>query len=253
MAGKREIKAGKAFIELAVTGLEAVKKRLQSFGKSVSAVGKKLAVIGTAATAATAVAVASYMQQGDALDKMSQRTGANVEWLSEMAFAAQQSGASIEDVEASLKGMNKGFAEATRGEGEFLKGLKMLGLTVKDVANMSVPERFEFLSKKIAGIEDPAQRAKAAMLLFTEAGTKLLPMVGSIKQLREEAAALGLTISTEDATAAAELTDAWGRLTAMFKMFLFQIGAAVGPTLKDIADKVKVVFAAVLKCITRSA
>lgn len=253
-ASAKDIKAGKAYIELTTKdriqkGLNAAKKKLTAFSSGVASLGKKFMIAGTAAAGMAGVATAAFMKQGDELEKMSARTGASVEWLSQMKFAAQQSGAAISDIEASIKGMNKGFAEAQRGEGEFLKGIKMIGVSLKTLAPMSPAERFEYLSEKIAGIKDPAQKAKVAMLLFSEAGTKLLPMVGSIKELRAEAEKLGLTMSKEDATAAAELTDAWGRLTAMFKMFLFQIGASLAPTLKDIAEKVKVVFSAILKWV----
>lgn len=254
MAGAKEIRAGKAYIELTSVnniqkGLNAAKKQLQDFGKSVAAIGAKIAGIGTAVLGLGGVAVSQFMSMGDQLDKMSQRTGLTVEELSELKFACQQSGASVEDLEAAVKGMNKGFAEAKRGEGEFLKGLKMLGLTVKDVEKMTVAERFQFLSDKITGVVDPAQKAKLAMLFFTEAGTKLLPLVGSIRELREEAQKLGLTISGDSAKAAAELTDAWGRLTAMFKVFVFEVGAALAPMLKEIADSVKVVATAILNWI----
>lgn len=254
MASGKEIKAGKAYVELTAKdkiskGLEAAKKKLHAFGSSVSAVGKRIMLIGGAAAAAATIAVAAFMGVGDSLDKMSGRTGASVEWLSEMKFAAQQSGAAIEDLEAALKGMNNGFAEAKKGEGEFLKGLKMIGVSMKDIQNMSVDERFEYLSEKIAGIQDPAMKAKVAMLLFSEAGLKLLPMLGSIKELRKEAAALGLTISGKSAKGAADLSDAWGRLAAMFKVFLFEVGAALAPMLQDVAAKVQTVFSAVLKWV----
>lgn len=253
-ASAKNIKAGKAYIELTTKdkiekGLNAAKKKLTAFCSGVASLGKKFIVAGTAAAGMAGIATAAFMRQGDELDKMSARTGATVEWLSQMKFAAQQSGAGIADIEASIKGMNKGFAEAQRGEGEFLKGIKMLGVSLKTLTPMTTAERFEYLSEKIAGIKDPAQKAKVAMLLFTEVGTKLLPMVGSIKELRAEAEKLGLTMTKEDATAAAELTDAWGRLTAMFKMFMFQVGAALAPTLKNIADKVKIVSTAVLKWV----
>lgn len=254
MATGKEIRAGKAYIELTTKdkitkGLEAAKKKLEAFGSSVSALGKKIALAGVAAAGLAGVCVASFMKAGDALDKMSSRTGASVEWLSEMKFAAEQSGAALSGVESALKNLNKGFTEAKSGQGEFLKGLKMIGVSLKDLSGMTTAERFEYLSEKIAGIKDPATKARVAMLLFGDSGTKLLPMVGSIKALREEAKKLGLTISKEDATAAAELTDAWGRLTSMFKVFMFQIGTALAPTLKDIAEKVQIVFTAILNWV----
>lgn len=254
MAGSREIRAGKAYIELSVkdkmiAGLKAAQKRLNAFGTAVTAVGKKLLAVGLAATAALTAAIVPFMKMGDQLDKMSQRTGASVEWLSQMKFAAQQSGASIEDLETALRGMNKGFGDATRGQGEFLKGLNLVGISMSELENLNTEERFERLAAAVDAIQDPAVKARTAMQLFSESGAKLLPMLGSVRELRDEAAALGLTMSGESATAAAKLTDAWGRLTSVFKTFLFEVGAALAPALTDIAGKVKDVASAVLKWV----
>jgi len=50
---------------------------------------------------------------------------------------------------------------------------------------------------------------------------------------------LGIVMSEEDATAAAELTDAWTRLTSSLKMLAVQVGAALAPKLRELADWVR--------------
>jgi hypothetical protein len=75
--------------------LENAKKKLHTFGSSVSAIGKKIVGVGAVVGGALTATAAYFTSVGDKFDKMSGRTGASVEWLSQMAFAAQQSGTSI--------------------------------------------------------------------------------------------------------------------------------------------------------------
>ena len=58
------------------------------------------AQVNSAAAAIGGVALRAFMNTGDELDKMRQRTGFSVEALSELRHAADQSGSSIEDLEA---------------------------------------------------------------------------------------------------------------------------------------------------------
>ena len=53
----------------------------------------------------------------------------------------------------------------------------------------------------------------------------------------EEAKRLGLVMSTEDATAAAALTDAWTRLTSSLKMAVVRVGGALAPMLTELAER----------------
>ena len=65
---------------------------------AVKTAAKGLAVGGAIALAGFAAgAVKSFLDTGEALDKMAKRTGFTVESLGELKFAAEQSGASIDD------------------------------------------------------------------------------------------------------------------------------------------------------------
>lgn len=243
-----EIRAGRAYIQLTAKdkltkGLQNAKRKLMNFSKSVSELGNKLIKIGSVVGGALMATSAYFMKAGDSFDKMSGRTGASVEWLSQMAFAAQQSGASIQAVEDAVKQMNKRFGQALRGQGEMLKGLQMLGMTAKDLQGLSPQVMFEIIADQISMVKNEAQRTKIIDSMFGGGANKLQNLFGrirgNIKSLREQARKLGLTISTEDAKKAAELADAWGRLVAMGKMFIYRVGGVLAPTLKRIADGVK--------------
>src|SRR5690606_37929866 len=72
--------------------------------------------------------------------------------------------------------------------------------------------------------------------------TQLLPLfergAKGIEELQEQARRLGLTMSSEDAKAAEDFTDALDRLWKVVKMGIFRIGAALAPVLQQLADTI---------------
>ena len=84
MADTRGIRAGRAFVELGVSdklsaGLKAAQKKLEAFGAGLRSIGTKMAGIGVAAITALLGTAKVFSDSGDALDKMSARTGVSVE------------------------------------------------------------------------------------------------------------------------------------------------------------------------------
>jgi hypothetical protein len=92
------IRAGAAYVELAIKdsrlikGLDAASKKLKAFGASVAGLGSWLVALGGAALAPVTGMVNHFKDAGDALNKMAARTGVSTEALSELGFAAEQSG-----------------------------------------------------------------------------------------------------------------------------------------------------------------
>jgi hypothetical protein len=89
----------------------------------------------------------------------------------------------------------------------------------------------------ISGLKSDTEKAAVAEEFFGRAGRELLPvlMQGSagIAELQQRARELGLTLTNEDAVAAAELDDALGSLWSQVKALGLQVGAAVAGPLKD--------------------
>ena len=244
MAGKGT-EAGKAFVTLGLNA-DSLEKGLKKAGDKVGAMGKRVAVAGAAVAGAGAAvlapllaATANFAKMGDDLDKMSARTGVGVTALSELAFAAEQSGASVQDVEKAFKGMSSALYDAGKGSTMPIEALADLGMTLDDLEGMSPEEQFMKLSGALAGVEDMSTRAALAQKLFGRAGRQLLPMLANgtqgISDLREEAKELGRSMSGEDASAAAEYTDAMNRVSSVWKGLKQQVGAALAPALAEVA------------------
>lgn len=243
MSSSTAIRAGRAFVELFTedgkfqAGLARAQARLKSFASSAGAMGASLAAAGGVITAPFAAAAGVFQQTGDALHKMAQRTGASVEALSQLKFAAGQSGSSLEAIERGLKKMSTVIDAARRGSDTASESLDRLGLTVADLAARRPEQQLELFADALARIKDPTLRATAAMQIFGEEGTQLLPLLAGgargIQQLRQQADELGLTMSTSSANAAADFGDALGELQGQLQALTFAIGGAVASGLTD--------------------
>jgi hypothetical protein len=232
MAGANDIRAGRAFVEAYLDktkldrGLRAVSSQLKAFGAGISSLGKRFAALGTGIVTPLLAATKSFMTIGNQLDKMAARTGMSTNALSELGFAAEQSGASIEEIEKSVRRMQKAIGAASDGPLKALQG-------------MAPEDQFMAIAEGINSISDPTAKAAKAMEIFGRSGTMLLPMLGDIKALREEAKRLGLSIGPEQAKQAAELEDAWNRAKRSFGAIAVAIGSTLAPMLTGLADKIK--------------
>ncbi|MDR2169443.1 MAG: hypothetical protein LBP59_04805 [Planctomycetaceae bacterium] len=251
------IRAGAAFVELfaddskLVKSLRStsakIKKWATSAQKSLQAFGKNLMSYGTKGFAVTGTllgglfgASKSFADEGDKFEKMAYRTGMASDALSELGYAAQLCGSDIETVEASVHKMQTLLAEAAKGSQGAKDKLAALGLAYADLEKLSPEEQFTLLIKKLADIKNDGQRAALTMQIFGESATKLLPMIDagaeSIDAMRAEARKLGISMSSENAKAAANFTDALTRLYSLLKGITNHIGAALAPELTRLVN-----------------
>ncbi len=240
------IRAGRAFVELfaddskLVRGLKRASSKLKAFGESVRNMGLKIAGLGTAIATPLLASTKVFAKMGDDLAKMSARTGFTVETLSELGFAADLSGASMEVLENGIRKMQRTLVDAATGMASAQEALAMLGLTVADLDQLSPDQQFKLIADRLAQIEDPTLRAAAAMKIFGQSGTKLLPMLSGgaagIEELQKQARKLGLTMSNEDARAAEKFADAMDVLWKVIKQGVFVVGSALVPVLSQVAQ-----------------
>jgi len=246
MASAAGIRAGAAYVELFVKdnrltrGLAAAAAKLKAFGAGITGIGTQLLGIGGALATPFALAAKLFADMGSDLIDMSQRTGVSVEALSELGFAAEQSGADMETLEAGLRKMQKFVVEAADGSQQARDALEKLNLTVADLKALAPDDQFKLIADKLAKIENPTLRAALAMDIFGKSGTRLLPLMidgaDGIEKLQEKARKLGLTISTEDAAAAEEFGDTLDVLWKVIKRGVFSVGAALVPSLMELAN-----------------
>src|SRR4029453_14797165 len=116
------IKAAKKEAKEFEKSIRPSKELLEDMGKSMTVAG--VAIVGS--LTAMAKAAADY---GDKLLDASKRTGASVGELSKLKFAAEQSGASFDDVSAGLRILAKNAEQAASGAKAQALAFKELGIT----------------------------------------------------------------------------------------------------------------------------
>jgi hypothetical protein len=159
-----------------------------SFGKiglaaGVAGVAVKAGMMAVeAATAAASAVVAGFGQAidlGGQLTDLSARTGESAGSLLVLQRAFENTGVGAEKVGPSLNKLQKFMAEAAAGGAEQSATLNALGLSMTDLAGKTPTQQMEVLAKKIAGISDPAERARASMEVFGKSGGELLPLLNN--------------------------------------------------------------------------
>jgi hypothetical protein len=173
---------------------------------------------------------------GSKIYDMSKRTGISAEKLTEMGYAASQTGTDLDTFEGVIKRMQKsiqGIADETEGT---TGSLDKLGISFADLANKSPDQQFEVIAAALNGITDPAKKAAAAMSVFGKSGTAILPMIDELDSLQAHARELGIVMSTDDAKAADKFGDTLNDLWSQFKRINFIVGEAIAKTLQPYAD-----------------
>lgn len=251
------IEAGKAFVKVDVD-LSQLKKKLsqidasfKELGGKISGIGSGIAKVGAATTAIGTAALGGivalstrFAGLGDILSKAHDRTGIAASSLSELGYAAEQSGTDLGTVEKAVSKMQRGIIEASEGSKMIAESFGALGLSAEQLKKLSPEDQFLAVGKAIGEIKDPTERAARAMQIFGKSGTQLLPMlISDIEELRQEARDLGLVISDEDAVNATNLGDAFDRVKKSLGGIATQLGAAIAVPFTHIANTIAKIVA----------
>jgi len=242
MADSGAIRAGRAFVELftddvkLTAGLAKVQAKFGAWGKGISAMGKKAIASGMALAAPLLAASKIYAAMGAEMAEASAKTGVSVEALSNLKYAAEQSGVSMEGLETGLKKMSKALYSAAQGSPQATRSLRELGLKIEDLKSLKPDEQFVTIAEALSKVENPTKKSALSMQLFGKAGADLIPLMeggaAGINTMVRRAQELGLTMSTEDATAAKEFSQRLDDLWNVAKMATFTIGGALAPVLR---------------------
>jgi hypothetical protein len=226
---------------------------VKGFASSIGSMGGKLAAltgigaIVTGGIAALGAAIGSAMEikgQFEAIDqlaKLSDRMGIATESFVGLQHAADLSGVSSEELTGGLEKMLKTLGDASDPTSTAAESIRALGLDAAALAKQSPDEAFKSIAQNISEIQDPVQRAAAAMDIFGKAGQSLLPVLmtgkDGLNAATEEAAKLGLTFSRIDAAKVEGANDAISRLKATFVGLARTAAIAIAPVVQWGADK----------------
>jgi hypothetical protein len=218
MASAKDVRAGGAFWELFAktekldAALNKSLAKVQALGKSLFATGQDMLRTGIVIAAPLAFAVRTFSDMGSELVDLADRTGLTTTELQELAFAAGQTGASMQELENGLRFMQRaGF----QGIGDL-----------------------ERIADTIANTGDAAQRTQLAIEIFGRAGTRMLPLLmngaAGIRQLREEAHRLGFVLDDATVRSAERFGDEMAVIWQQLKLLTFTIGSSLAPAIQNL-------------------
>jgi lambda family phage tail tape measure protein len=160
-----------------VRGIDGATKKLEQFGDAAETYGK------IAATALVAASVAALKYADDVVD-LAKANDVAVGSVLKLRNALQDNGGQADNAAKMLSSF-VGFVDKTaEGSYEAQQTMSRLGVTLKDVGNLSIDELQNKLIKSLANVEDPITRNAMAMEVFGKAA-KGVDFVGMAKSLSE--------------------------------------------------------------------
>lgn len=190
--------------------------QLDQFSKKAEDVMKTIA--GYWAVQALQNFVTNAAKAMDEIGKNAKFLGITTDALQELRYAAEKSGLSIDGLEDALKELQIRAVDALSGSGEAFESFDKLGVKTTDVAG-KIKEPLDLLvevADQLKELPTHAERLWVVDSMFGDEGAKMLMMMhngsAGLRTLREEARALGLTISTEGITKAGQFSQALHRI-----------------------------------------
>jgi len=212
-------------------GVQQAQNRMQQFGRRMQVVGAAISAVGTG----VALAVRGQVNSIDELAKAALRAGLSVEALSQLQYAAELSDVSLSDLQGSMQRVSRAMVEDA-------SVFEAAGIAVRDAAGEMRPvmDVFEDIADRLAAMPEGAERTALAIDLMGRSGANLIPLMAggsaAIREMRDEADRLGLTISAETAASAQLFNDNVTRLTRTLTGFARQITAELLPVIEGMSE-----------------
>lgn len=221
-------------------------KRVEKGMNRIEGIMKRASAALGAYLGARAIAslVASTSAAASELADMSQRTGVAANALAGLRFAAEQSGASFQNLQRGLKNISERASEVAAGIDRYKKQYERFGISLVDASGNArqADEILKDIADRLASMPDSAAKMEAAMkLVGVEAGPRLLPMLNrgreGLEEFQREAERLGLAMGNETIRALADFDSAMNRLRIASQSTGRAIVAGFAMPLQGIAER----------------
>jgi hypothetical protein len=168
------------------------------------------------------------------LSDLSDRVGVSAGFLQEMQFAAEQTGASLEDVTASIEKLSVARAQALAGSETKMNAFKLLGISADDLKTLRSEDLFTKIGDTIKNAPNPQNLLAPFREIAGKGAGALIPaMIEGLQDTAQKARELGLVMNDN---VVASLDDAADRIDTLKAGFTVLIGTIIseagGPLFK---------------------
>lgn len=190
------------------------------------------------------VTIGDTIRFGDQMDKMSRRTGITVETLSELNFAAQQSGTNIQAVEQGYARISRVILDAELGLKSAHDVFDQLNIDWRELRELDPAARLERIADAFAAL--PSEERVGVARLLGRQIQALLPLLDGgakgLRDLRQEARDTGNVMDRATAEAAAKAADEFNRLRNQVTGLSREIGTDLLPQITGLIDAGNTLF-----------
>lgn len=231
-------KSGVRETESGLKGL--AKKAKRTFDGFNKAAGRAATAMIALAGAGFGAAIKSNLALADQMQKLNLRLGVSTEALSQMKFAAEQSGIQFNTLTMAMQRAQRRIAEASKGTGEAKDALRELGLSAQALNQMSPDQQLMAISDAMTQLGDSGDKTRLAMKLFDSEGVAMIQMLGggsaAVRELMAEADKLGLTLNNKTAQGAAQANDAINRFKSAIHGAALEAVTNLSPVITEVAN-----------------
>lgn len=206
-----------------VRGVEAASRKLEQFEQ---AVGK----YGAAAAAALTAASFAALRYADEMVDVAKANDVAVDSVVKLSNALALSGGKAEDVSKIFASFSNFVDKASDGSLEAQKSFAKIGVSLKDLGQLSSTELFDKTVRALAAIEDPITRNAKAMEMLGKAakGVDIRELLAQMEQ--------GKDIADEQAKSLEKAAEVYDLITKSGRQFMLMLATELGTPLKATID-----------------
>ncbi|GIX11604.1 phage tail tape measure protein [Elioraea sp.] len=253
--------ARRFLIRLSVDGAQQVRGELAQLGEQgdrafqrivsgAQGASRALSLLGPAISALSVGALANFVRRAvDAvggLGELADQVGVSTDALQAYRFAATEVGLRNEDLDRGLAALTRRIADAATSGGEAETAFRRIGVAFLDASgNARATEGvLADIADRIAGIENPAERARIATEIFGDRlGQRLIPFLAGgregLERLTAEALRFGQIADADLIVAADRASDRIAKLNETFGRLATNLFARVAPALEAAAANIE--------------
>jgi hypothetical protein len=183
----------------------------------------------------------NFIDTGDELALLSDKTGIAVEKLSALKFAADQNDTSLNALSSGFKFLSLALTKAGADSGPAAAALQALGLDAEKLKNAGLDEAFLQIATEIKTLKLESEQIAITQAIFGRGGESLIPLLkqgeDGIKKFTDRAKELNIVTSEDSARGADKLRDRFKEFQAITEADFGRGFAAALPELNKFQDK----------------
>lgn len=234
MADEQNVKIVISALDKTKVGLTSITKSLRSVAGI--ALNLKTALLSAAGVGGFGYLVKQSLNATDALAKTATKIGTTTEALSRLHYTAGLASVETRTMDMAMQRFTRRLAEAANGTGEAKSALRELNIDARALQKIPLDEQMVILADAFGGVGSEADKVRLAFKLFDSEGVSLVNVLkmgsGGLREMFNEAGALGAVMSTSAAKGVERASDALVRLGTLTGGIKDQFVAALAPAIE---------------------